>query len=1366
MQILGLDLGTNSIGWAIVDEYSGKIINFGVHIFQEGADKDQKENPISRAQERTQARGIRRRLKRVKKRKVELLEILSENGMSPKFDVRKGKDKKNDELRKWLYKEQIPVRKDLAKWFSLKPYEIRSRGIEEEISLQEIGRALYHIAQRRGFKSSRIDKAKAEESEFSKEPEYIKKLIEKYKTLGNAFYHQNSQEESIRNQQKPLLRSRLAHEAMLILEKQISLRAVGDEERATLEKVKRKIAHSDKGVIFRQRALKSQKGAVGSCKFETGKKRIPSSHPLFEEFRMWQFLRNIRMNGNPLTGAEIKKILPLFYRKRSTFPFEDIMKKLVGKQENHRFGYGKNFTIPANLETAKIRSFFGKEEWNELPQFFEQKAPKGEICQDDIWHILYASKEDSEVIKYGQKKLGFEEEKAQKFSKVMLGQGYGSLSKMAIKKILPMMKEAGFMYSDAVFIANVPTILSKAGVDFDFEKIKSDYSAMLKKQSTESSRVKTANAVIEHVIQSYGKFTQKDFGSNEDFLAEIEQETANRINKYKVADFESEVEEVTEMVLATVSNRKENYIRHIKMNSRIDNLLKSYLEENYGVSEELLAFLYHPSDIEIYPKSETERLQSPKTNAFKNPVVMRALHRVKDVVNALLEQDLVTPDTPVHVELSRDLNDMNKRKAIRKWQGLREKENADYKDKLIENYKKDCGKSINPTENDIVKYRLWVELEGIGCPYSEEGSTTISLCDLFGDNPKYDIEHIFPRSRSCDNSLENKTLCEVSVNRDVKRNQIPSEMANHDEILVRIETWKKKYEKLEDQISSQRLKCKNPSLTAEAKSDAIVKLHLLKMDRDYWKGKYFRFTAQTISGGFKNSQLVDTGSISKYTVHYLKSVFDRVYAKKGTATDALKEIWSVKNVYEEGDDKGKKNRDRHSHHAEDAIITALLTFDRYKEIAEYYRNYELYKNNEAKKPKMDLPWGNFRKDFMAIDKEVLVTYSTPHRVGTIAKKLRRKPKNNQIIYKLDENGNEFLDAEGNKIPQIETGDSARGQLHKDTFYGKIQKMNKGGSSDFIFRITKPLTEIKSTDVKKIVDDNIREIVQKVFDEKSGKELEKALEKGAELRVQSLKIDNGSKKGKKFRIENFDSETLAKLRDTDINNRFKKEIEDKGLAKVQKDGFFIKIRKVKIKFKMSEPIVPEKTHSLSAKNVDGSEKKPYKKHYYSENAENIYYDLYEGVAKGKIVRDFEMTNNFNASYFLKESVNKPENLHMPFKISGKGKNEKKIPFKATLKKGDLVLIYDKNMKELSKLSDKELSKRLYRINSFEKDGRMSFYFHLEARAQKDIPTETPAKAFLFNEKPETKYRISKSNLNIAVEGIDFKMDVLGKVEFLF
>lgn len=215
--------------------------------------------------------------------------------------------------------------------------------------------------------------------------------------------------------------------------------------------------------------------------------------------------------------------------------------------------------------------------------------------------------------------------------------------------------------------------------------------------------------------------------------------------------------------------------------------LKNFLAEKYHIDHKTLNRLYHPSDLETYPhvrpdEQDRMRLGSPRISSIRNPMAMRSLHRIRHVVNALLDKGMIDRDTEVHIELGRELNDANMRAAIRRQNKLNESERAKAKAEL-ENY----GIN-NASETDIDKYILWDE-QHKKCLYTGK---QIGIEDIFGPNPKYDIEHTIPRSRGGDSTMENLTLCDSRFNRDVKKTKLPSELANADEVMQHVAFMKEK----------------------------------------------------------------------------------------------------------------------------------------------------------------------------------------------------------------------------------------------------------------------------------------------------------------------------------------------------------------------------------------------------------------------------------------------------------------------------------------------------------------------------------------------------------------------------------------------
>lgn len=119
-KILGLDLGTNSIGWALIDDTQNKILGIGTRIFPMGVENlGDGDGEISKNASRTGARGVRRQFFRRKLRKKILLKALAENQMCPMVDK---------DFEDWKKTKEFPS-ETLANWFALNPYELRQKAL-------------------------------------------------------------------------------------------------------------------------------------------------------------------------------------------------------------------------------------------------------------------------------------------------------------------------------------------------------------------------------------------------------------------------------------------------------------------------------------------------------------------------------------------------------------------------------------------------------------------------------------------------------------------------------------------------------------------------------------------------------------------------------------------------------------------------------------------------------------------------------------------------------------------------------------------------------------------------------------------------------------------------------------------------------------------------------------------------------------------------------------------------------------------------------------------------------------------------------------------------------------------------------------
>lgn len=169
-KILGLDLGTNSIGWALVNEAENEnekssIIMLGVRVNPLTVDEQknfEKGKSITTNADRTMKRGKRRNLQRYKLRRENLIEILKENGFI------------TDE----------PILSENGNYTTFETYRLRAKAVTEEITLEQFARVLLMINKKRGYKSNRKAKGAEEEGVLIDGMEVAKLLYEKDLTPG------------------------------------------------------------------------------------------------------------------------------------------------------------------------------------------------------------------------------------------------------------------------------------------------------------------------------------------------------------------------------------------------------------------------------------------------------------------------------------------------------------------------------------------------------------------------------------------------------------------------------------------------------------------------------------------------------------------------------------------------------------------------------------------------------------------------------------------------------------------------------------------------------------------------------------------------------------------------------------------------------------------------------------------------------------------------------------------------------------------------------------------------------------------------------------------------------------------------------
>ena len=1446
-KILGLDLGTNSIGWAIVEKNNSDftLIDKGVRIFSEGVNIEAKTNSeSSKAAKRTEFRSSRKLKYRRKIRKIGLLKVLSDNDFCPKLS--------DIELKDWRYKKIYPQNNEFRIWLctdnqdnieerklqNKNPYSYRFKAATESLDLESkkdryiLGRAFYHIAQRRGFLSNRLDSSdnsiiEEKNSEitgiindansivdFSEAFSEFLESFDKDDTSNSPIFKLSRAFDKIVKENSTLVYSDLKDKFLERLNQKEYLgpvkRAISDltekikeQKCSTLgeyfytlyqkgEKIRgeythriehyltefnficnRQNIHSEikeaiEKAIFFQRPLKSQKGLVAKCPLENRKACVPISHPDFEEFRMLSFLNNVKIKLPTdeklrlMTVNEREQIQSLFFRKsKANFDFIDIAKKLIPKglipkyykdkeatNENVLFNYTLGSNVAGCPTIANLVDVFGVN-WKEylISNFVKNTKVVNnsrvlktvEDIIDDVWHVLFRFDNEELLKQFAIENLNCDEKTATKFSKIKLKQDYGSLSLKAIRNILPYLRQ-NLIYSHAVFLANMKNIIPKEiwNIEENRNIINNEIESIIESYKLYSNNIDIVNGLIKNVKKENGTWSSTNSLVVKIYRKGLEKQVKDFFGtkKWNGTPEHYKAQILTECFELFSNQMKLNLGRgEFAKKKTKDEILKTFLSDNFSVSEESLKKLYHPSAIEVYKKARRsdidgkKYLGSPLISSIKNPMAMRSLHQLKKVINQLIKDDMIDEDTIIHIEMPRELNSSNERVAIRHWNEILKDRRKKYSEEIKSIFRgdlkvegcNDANSSYNnyePTENDILKYQLWIEQNKV-CLYTGK---TICLSDFIGNNPKFDIEHTIPRSRSLDNSQTNKTLCCTTYNRQVKKDKIPFECPNHAEILPRIKHWYAKVKDLEDKIKDLSKKVKAAS-TKEKRDKYIIERTKLRFEYSYYLNKYKSFTREEVSESFKNSQSVDIGIISKYGNLFLKTVFNKVYPIKGKTTANLRQMWGL----------NEKSRDNHAHHAKDAVVIACCTRDINDALANYYHDLEQFEFFGKPKPSFShrIPWEGFHKDVDNFDNNTLISHYTPDNLPVQSKKAIRK----RGIIQRNEKGE----------IKYKQGDTVRGALHKESFYGAIKREElnkKTGQTEEVIKYVKRqgIEMFKDADLKNIVDDRIKEIVT------NGREQEKLIKK----EIEDLKKQ----------LKNVKEEEEQPLKDAIqlLENKIKNDL----YVLPNKNGNPISIKKIRY-------YTSDVTNPLFIKKHRDVSKHEHKQFYHAKNDGNYCMAIYEGIdKKGKISRSNQLINVIDAGKYFRLS-NEDKKL---YPIAPE-KDENLNPLKYILTKGKMVLIYDKSPNELFEMSEEKLLERLFEITQMdvEKYAEIKLLHHSEARDKKRITEFMGLKTGMKGGKnigEHKKYpwiKIGANTFDCLVEGYDFKITPSGKIIFL-
>ncbi len=518
---LGLDLGSNSLGWAIVDSDKGTILDKGVVVFDEGIKRekgiDSLETPA--AARRTARMGRRLKMRR-RYRKFALLTTLINNDMCP-LSI--------EALDNWKKKGVYPLEEfQFRKWLSStpenNPYADRANAASQKVDKYTLGRALYHLVQRRGFLSNRKDKMKEDESDknLGQVKGQIKELsneIESFgkdATLGQYLYDCFKQGLKIRARYI----GRKEH-----YEKEFDkIVEVQGLEPDLVEKLRKN--------IFYQRPLRSQKRLVGFCPLETKNRRCQIFRPEFEEFRMLSFINNLRVvdgdSKRKLSDDERTKAIKKFYVVSKYFKVKDL-EKALGR--NIKLTLNSEKSISSNSISQQLNNLFG----TELDGFKQWHSNNGKYDYITVLDAISFFDDDEKLRCFCLEKLELDEERAEKLLKINIPEGYAKYSLKAINKILPYLRDGYDLYFSQLF-AYLPSAIGEDEFVKNKDKIISSVFSLHAdyKENCEAKK-KNKNVVVTPFSTRLSDYLQRDFNVSDSKFDEIPIEI-------KISDYEDKRE--------------------------------------------------------------------------------------------------------------------------------------------------------------------------------------------------------------------------------------------------------------------------------------------------------------------------------------------------------------------------------------------------------------------------------------------------------------------------------------------------------------------------------------------------------------------------------------------------------------------------------------------------------------------------------------------------------------------------------------------------------------------------------------------------------------------------------------------------------
>jgi CRISPR-associated endonuclease Csn1 len=379
---------------------------------------------------------MRRRRDRLLKRKARMMRTLVEYGFFP---------------------TDTQARKKLE---LLNPYALRAKGLDEALTPEEFGRALFHINQRRGFKSNRkTDKKDTDGGALKTAISKLRAAIadEGCRTVGEWLYKRDSAGKTVRARYRENKvtksdgKSRIEKSYDLYIDRamiEVEFDALWEKQAQLNPTLFSEAARHDlRDTLLHQRPLKPVK--PGRCTLLPDEERAPLALPSTQRFRMYQEVNNLRilregLREEPLTLSQRDMLIKVLeeHGKRT---FTQIKAALgIGGIVKFNFEDPKRQELKGNVTSAIL----GKPE-----NFGKVWFSFDDAKQDAIVLQLVKEENEAKLIRWLQEETGVDETHAETIAKTGMPEGYGSLSALALTRILLELRKDVVTYDKAVLAA-------------------------------------------------------------------------------------------------------------------------------------------------------------------------------------------------------------------------------------------------------------------------------------------------------------------------------------------------------------------------------------------------------------------------------------------------------------------------------------------------------------------------------------------------------------------------------------------------------------------------------------------------------------------------------------------------------------------------------------------------------------------------------------------------------------------------------------------------------------------------------------------------------------------------------------------------